>query len=113
MPLPGISLVGFMDQQAAMGYLQISCVPADPDPAILTAEWQTATGKLGPAIANAGYPAISTIPATHNQHVQQLQTNLAGLFQTGWSVCLVEIDPLLAYQVHIVQGHSVNHCAGL
>jgi len=56
MPTTGLSLVGFMNEAQAIQHLSNACVPTNPDPVALTAEWQTAQGNLGPAIPNAGHP---------------------------------------------------------
>src|SRR5262245_14507681 len=118
MPTPGLSLVGFLDQQAAITHLRDRCIPADPADAALIAIWQAAKAKLGAAIAGAGQPDIQPIPAPHDQYIQQLvqmpwlQPLLAGPWQ-GAEFKLVEIDKLLAYQLFVDTDHSANRCAGL
>lgn len=72
MPSPGESLVGFMDQIAAINHLSGHCVPQNPDPAALIAEWNAAQAQLGAAMPNAGNPDIQPIPAAHDPHIQQL-----------------------------------------
>jgi hypothetical protein len=114
MATPGLSLVGFMDQQQAMAHLRTACVPADPSDTAVLAEWNVAKARLGGPIAKAGRPDIQPIPAAYDAHIQQVltapwaaqsfQTNLAGAtFQ------LVEIDPLLAYQFSIDDIRSNHH----
>src|SRR5262245_42135007 len=117
MPLPGVSLFGFMDQQLALDYLTVACVPASLSPPALLHEWSTAKLNLGPPIPNAGHPNISNIPTAHDPYLQQLRTApwLAELFQpgSGWELRLVEIVPLLAYQVHVDASNATRHVAGL
>lgn len=58
MPTAGLSLVGFMDQQAALNHLTSACVLASITRADVIAEWNAAKGKLGAPIPNAGHPDI-------------------------------------------------------
>lgn len=117
MPTPGKSLVGFMDQQAAIKYLRESCVPVGgSDDATLLAEWQTARSKLGPPVANAGHPDIQDIPPSHAAYIGLLASQpwLAPALNTsllGATFRLIEIDPLLAFQFAIDDGRSNHHCA--
>jgi hypothetical protein len=116
-PTPGLSLVGFMDKQQAVNYLRAACVPADPADAALQAEWTAAQGRLGAAFANAGRPDIRPIPAAEQPYIQQLhqqQWVIAALAQYPGAVFrLVEIDPLLAHQLHVLTDHSAQYCGGL
>jgi hypothetical protein len=116
-PVPGISLVGFMEEPRAMVYLQQDCIPPDPAPAALQAAWNTARGNLGAPIANAGNPKIADIPAAHAAYIDQVKTApwLAPLFVagSGWALRLVEIEPLLAFQFHIDTARASSHCAKL
>lgn len=114
----GLSLVGFMDQQQAINYLRSACVYPTLTDAALIAEWQTAKGKLGAPIANAGNPTVQNIPATHTAYTQQLAQAqwLQPLLQGPWvgaDFKLVDIDPLLAYQFSIDTTRSNNHCSTL
>jgi hypothetical protein len=117
MPTPGLSLIGFMEQQQAINYQRTMCVPADPSDAALLAEWNTARGNLGASITNAGQPDIQDIPPADQAYIQQLrqqqwvQQSLAPY--PGADFKVVEIDPLLAFQFHILTDHSHNHCSGL
>jgi hypothetical protein len=118
MPTPGLSLVGFMQQAQALNHLLHHCVPANPDPVALNAEWVAATAKLGAPIPNAGHPDIKPIPPAHDAHIQQLTTAqwfapaFAGPLQ-GNEFKLVELDPLLAYQFTVNDGRSQHHCGAL
>src|SRR5258708_37310286 len=101
MPRPGLSLVGFLDQQAAIAHLRTACIPADPADAALVTVWQTATARLGPPIAGAGQPDIQAIPLAHDQYRQQLiqQPLLAEALAGPWQVAQfkpIVIDKLLA-----------------
>ncbi len=116
MPVPGLSLVGFMDEQSAVQYLTSACVPPDPTPAALTAEWNAAKGKLGEPIPSAGQPEVLPLPDGHDAYVAQLKVApwLQDAFNpaSGWEIKLVEIDPLLAFQPHVDTSRSAMHCGG-
>jgi hypothetical protein len=115
-PTPGLSLVGFMDQQQAVFHLANACIPANPDPTVLAAEWAAARVRLGPATTNAGHPAVLPIPASHDHYIQQLKTTHP-VFQPPFGAMrdvafhLVEIDALLAYQFTVDLPRSNHHCA--
>jgi len=112
MPTPGLSLVGFLDQQQAMNHLLNACKPANEDPAALIAEWEAAKAGLGASpIANAGHPDIQSIPAKQQGFVQQVLAH--PVFQREWhgaKVQLVEIDPLLAHQVSVDINRATQYC---
>lgn len=113
MPTPGLSLVGFMDQQQAVNHLRHDCVPVDPSDAALTLEWTAAKAKLGGPIPNAGLPDIQDIPAESAGHVQQIVEAWAKEGFSGWpgtTFRLIEIEPLLAYQFAIDADRSNHHC---
>jgi hypothetical protein len=120
MPVPGLSLVGFMDQAAAHAHFINQCVCASNAPADLDAEWNAAKAKLGPASPNVGHPDIQPIPAANVAHINQLQNGawVGHLFAAGGALhgaqfALVEIDPLLAFQFTIGDGRSRHHGATL
>src|SRR3954469_22625339 len=99
MAAPGLSLVGFMDQQQAIKYLRGACVPTDPSDAALIAEWNAAQARLGPSLDGAGNPDIQDLSSACNLHIQQLQQQdwwksyVAAYPSTTFKA--VEIDPLL------------------
>jgi hypothetical protein len=117
MPKRGISLVGFMEQPHAVNYMRANCVMPDPSDAALIAEWNAAKANLGPPLDDVGHPDIQDIPPPAQQYIQQLwqqpwvQQGLAVYPNAAFKV--VEIDPLLAYQFHILTDHSEGHCGGL
>lgn len=116
MPSAGLSLLGFLPQHQGVQYLVSECVPPDPAPAALVAEWATAQALLGPPPANAGYPAVRDIPASHAAYEAQLRASpdWQPLFTSNpnWHIRLVEVAPLLAYQLSILDGKSAAHCGG-
>ena len=61
MPSAGLSLVGFMEQQQAIGYLQSACMPANSSVAALQAEW-------GAAAAEARCSLPQRWPTRHSPH---------------------------------------------
>jgi hypothetical protein len=119
MPTDGLSLVGFMDQQQAIQHLRVQCVPADPSDAALIAQWQTAQGRLGAPIANAGAPDIRDITGPDAPYIQQLMQQpwvQQAFTMFGYAAAqfkLVEIDKLLAYQFIVDKVRSNHHCAAL
>jgi hypothetical protein len=117
MPMPGLSLVGFMERQQAINYLRQTCIPADPSDVALTAEWTQAQTKLGASFQGCGNPDIQEIPRPCQPYITQLQqqswVQQALATYPGASFKVVEIDPLLAFQYHILTDHSDGHCNGL
>ncbi|WP_316234914.1 MULTISPECIES: hypothetical protein [unclassified Bradyrhizobium] len=117
MPTPGLSLLGFMDAQQAIAHLQSVCVCANPDPAILSAEWNQARARLGGAIPRAGQPNLLPLPDRHAPYIAQLQSQpwcAATLAMwPGHEFKLVEIDPLLAFQLTVDDRRSNHHCGSL
>jgi hypothetical protein len=116
MPTPGLSLVGFMDHDHAIKYMRGNCVMPNPSDAALIGEWTTAQAKLGAPFDRAGQPDIQAmspgVEQTYIQQLLQLPWVQAGLPPNASFQC-VEIDPLLAFQFHILTDHSDGHCGGL
>ena len=120
MPVPGLSLVGFMEQAQARNHLRQACVPADPSDVALDIEWQKARDQLGPPMPNAGQPELLPLAANDLQHVHTILTDpaLMQAFQPGGAMFgsafhWVEIRPLLAYQHSVMLDRSNHHGAGL
>lgn len=119
MPSPGLSLVGFLDQQNAINHLRQACVLPDTSDPALIAEWSAARAKLGPPVAKAGAPDIQPLPAAGIAHVAQL-TQQPWVQQAlqhqgallGASFQLVEIEPLLAFQFTVDTARSAHHNGG-
>lgn len=114
MPVPGLSLVGLMEEQAAVAYLRNRCIPPDPADAALVAAWNTAKAQLGAPFATAGHPDIQEIPADHMPYLQGVMTNprfnatIEGM--ANWAFKLVEVEPLLAFQFHVETNRSDDLC---
>jgi hypothetical protein len=118
MPTPGLSLVGFMDETPGIEHLQRACIPPDPTNAALKAAWQSAKGILGAPTAKAGNPDIEPIPASHAHYMLQLMQLpwvVAGLAAdlAGATFQMIEIDPLLAFQLTVDTDRGAYHCAGV
>lgn len=119
MPTPGLSLVGFMDQQQAINHLRRDCVPSDPSDAALIKEWSAAKAKKGYPIGTAGSPYVLPIAGADAAYIQQLMAQpwVQAAFQMfGYAQAdfkLVEIEPLLAYQFTVDADRSKHHCGGL
>ena len=117
MPNPGLSLIGFLDQQTAVDVLRRSCVCADTSDAALAAEWQRARDKLGAPVENAGRPDMRPIPADGQSYMERLvrQSWVAkslGDDLLGATFQMVELDPLLAFQFDVDTARSAHHTAG-
>lgn len=112
MPTPGLSLVGFMDQNRAIQHLALDCQAPSTDPAVLVAAWQAARQKLGAATPNAGAPEILPLPAAAQAHMTQFVALMGGA-PPGFHFQMVEIDPLLAYQFTVCKARSDSKCNGL
>jgi hypothetical protein len=113
-PTDGLSLVGFVDDRLfALGHLRSACLPNGKDESQLTADWEDARRGLGPPTPNAGGPAIRDIPAgsqTYFHHPAMLEALRA---YPGAAFKLVEIAPLLAFQLIIDTDLAELHRAGL
>lgn len=117
MSTDALSLVGFINDAAiALNHLRISCVPtpATKSDAILLGEWIAAKNTLGPSFPSAGKPRRQPIAATE-PHIQQLLASPWGdqikqYLGLGADFQMVEIDPLLAYQITIDKERSQQHC---
>jgi hypothetical protein len=113
MPIPGLSLVGFMQEQYAIQYLQSACVPNNNSTVVLTAEWNAARQQIGDPWPEAGNPEILALPADFDQYVSDLKTAWPMINAGGWEIRQVEIDPLLAFQHSISLTQSDGHCSPL
>lgn len=115
MPIPGLSLVGLLDEQAALHHLRFVCMPPDSSDAALRAAWQAAAGQVGAPVPNAGNPGIQPIPQAHATYIDQVRNTpwIANLLNTQWAGAefkLVEIAPLLAFQQTVNMARSEHHC---
>jgi hypothetical protein len=116
MPWPALSLVGFMDQDKAIRYLDKVCVPTDPARDALVAEWHQARAKLGLPRPNPGVSHVDDIQwAEHAAYLQAASVLpwIKPYLEAGFGFKQVDIDPLLAFQYHISRTRSENLCFGL
>lgn len=104
MPIPGLSLVAFMDEQDALNYFRRECVVADTADGALRGWWQDARARLCLPSANVGRPEIIEIESKHSGYLAGVPSNpryaetIAGMKA---SFRLVEIAPLLSFQFHV------------
>ncbi|MGO9587023.1 MAG: hypothetical protein ACLP2Y_12575 [Limisphaerales bacterium] len=115
---PGVKPRGVGDQKSPYHHLRSACFPSRDDDAFLEGEWNGAHVKLGPPITGAGLPEIKPLPSSHQTYEQTLKSGAwAQNFQHpdigAASVCLVEIDPLLAFQFTVDTRRTNHHCAHL
>lgn len=113
MPVPGLSLLGFMPQQQAHNHLLNQCIPRSADPAALDAEWAAAKNRLGAPMANAGYPDMRPVPAQADERVRQLKVApwCAAAFAGRLSGCdfmMVELDPLIVHQFTVTTERALR-----
>lgn len=104
MPIPGLSLMGFMCDVAAIEYQRTQCISDDTSDGTLLANWQAARDLLGPANPQAGKPRTGLIPAKHNAYLDGVERSIRFpliVQNMSWSFRMVEIAPLLAYQFHV------------
>jgi hypothetical protein len=116
MPVPALALVGFMDEQLAVAYLSQACIPPDLSQGALLRTWRDATERLGTPADKAGHPEALDLPSGHEEHLQAIPAHprfVAAFANVSWSLKLVEIDPLLAFQFHIETDRSSTHAAPL
>ncbi len=116
MALDALALVGFMDEQTAMGYLQHLCAPPIPDYGTLKADWLKAKAKRGEPIPRFGKPKYRDIPPGHDAYLEGVKKNLhynrcVGRMKASYK--MVEIAPLLAFQFHVEIERSARICAKL
>jgi hypothetical protein len=117
MPVPALALVGCMPCDFALRYLSTECVPTDPDPAALVAEWHSACGLIQGPPPNVGTPEILEIPDSHQGYVTQLRESAQWkqVFEEdpNLQVKMVEAAPILAYQFQVLDGPAGQHGGGL
>ena len=118
MPKHGLSLLGFMDSQAALNHLRTTCVT---DPSVSDAELlklhDAAIAKLGEPARNPGNPEVLDLPNEGIAHAQALAAApwAKGILDSlpGWEVKLIELKPLLAYQFTVLTERSTQHTQAL
>jgi hypothetical protein len=110
MPSAGLSLVGFLGQADAIEHLKMACVPSDESDGALLQHWAAAREQLGSPIPNSGHPQIQTLPedlAAQAEAIKRQPWVAAMLPEIARaSVRLVEIDPLLSFQLTIDIAHA-------
>jgi len=113
----GLSLAGFMDRDNALEHFRRDCVCEDESNGALEHQWKQARTRLGPdPLCRPGTPDIKKIPDEHADYIEQLKGRewvARQLSELGsFEFCLVEIDPLLAFQPVIDVARSDQHCTG-
>ena len=104
MPKSALSLLGYLEQGKAFEYLQTTCLLDDSSPQTLQQHFEDAISRLGLAVKKAGYPHILEIPDPHQQYVDIVKNSPPARmleFRGVIAIQLVEIAPLLAFQIHI------------
>ena len=105
MPIPGISLLGFMERRTALNYLRQSCYLPGRSETQLKLLWQAAGQQRGEVVGTPGDPELLDLPSSADPHVAAVMAHArfpetcAGMPHT---FRLVEIHPLLAFQFHVL-----------
>jgi hypothetical protein len=106
----GLSLVGFLDKGAALGYFGNACI-AISDPAT---SWTEAKKIRGSPVPNAGICASTPLPdCQHLEDVKktwQFAVSVNGYSE--WSFREIHITPLIAFQFHVNLPRSQRACQG-
>ena len=116
MPLQGLSLLGFMNEQLAIHYLTNVCICPDTSQDVLLQHWREAQARVGPPVERAGHPEIRDLPAEIEQRLREMlqhprhQPRIGSLMISGISFKSVELAPLLAFQFHVATDHSSRRC---
>lgn len=112
MATAGFSLLGFLPRDEAINHLRTACVSPNQNEATLEAIWTEARARLGSPIKNAGSPELLDIPAQGAEHFERLRQGWPQIFAEGEpQIKMVEIQPLLAYQINVDGPRSGHHCS--
>lgn len=116
--MPAISLFAFLKEEAAFAYLSNTCMCNDTSRDALRQMLQAAKRQIGPAMPKAGKPAIQSLEALpqYHGHIQQVASDphFAQHFNgKALDFAIVEVDPLLAFQPHVLLDRAKRHCASL
>jgi hypothetical protein len=120
MSLDSLSLVGFLDQSAAMRHLLSDCQLADTAPAALSEIWRNARARLRPVSAAPGKPEILDLPLAARAHITQQAEPLAmrlGMYKahdlSPPRYAMVEVAPLIAHQLTLDAPSADGKAEGL
>ncbi len=115
MPIPGLSLLGFMNEELALHYLTNTCVCPDTSPQALLRHWQDAQTRIGPPMDRAGHPQMRDMHPERQRRLRQLtrdpshQVRLRSM-SGGLLFKEVEIAPLIAFQFHVLPEYAARLC---
>lgn len=112
MPHPSLSLFGFLGFDEAAHYLTQTCDIGEVSPDTIKALWENASYAIGSVHGNPGHPEVLDVPSPLAPYVEAVNCGWPGLLtQPGFSLKMVEVRPLLAYQLSITLAASENHCS--
>ncbi|MEW6227825.1 MAG: hypothetical protein AB1700_06965, partial [Bacillota bacterium] len=100
---PALSLLGVMDQGEAQAHLEVVAGPDAYTPEEASELWQ-ASRQAYQQVQDAGSPEVQQLPSSFWHNLLQLHEHESAMAMTGgfgWSVRLVEIDPLLSLSIDI------------
>lgn len=104
MPVPGLSLLGFMEQQEALSYMQARCIFPDMSQPALLQHWCQATARRGQAVSSPENATVEDLDPSYTAHTQLVMANpryLPTVAGCAASFKTVEIAPLLAFQFDV------------
>jgi hypothetical protein len=124
MSTAGLALAGFMDEPFAHQFLAQNCVGAGKTSADFHAAWVAAVAKRGAPVARAGHPDVKEVPKTHLKYLRAVErsdrfkstverTESGITRKLPYSFKMVEIEPVLAFQLSIGKSRSANACSAL
>jgi len=104
LPSPGRSLLGYLDDKSALVYLNNVCVGEPVGAATLDLRLRDCRERLGACPVTAGRPTIELLPSRFLPPILARLHEIkarAGIWQGTVRSALVEIGPLLAFQISV------------
>jgi hypothetical protein len=117
MATDGLLLIGFLDEASSFRYVRERCAfPSVPTSNSLRAMWRDARDRMGDNAPWVGIPKFTEIPPECKKHLEDVEkSNWFGDVLEGMTheFRMVEIAPLLAFQVEVDLARTNRVCQGL
>jgi hypothetical protein len=110
------SLFGFLPEAAGMAYLKQNCVLTRTSTTAIREQWLAARATIRVPIPRAGQPEILDFPPGYDDYLGRVCANAAfeeTVRGMDWSFKLVELDPLIAFQIQVELARSANLCSNV
>ncbi len=104
-----------MEKERALDYLRKRCFFPDMSREVLLRHWSSARRLLQP-IPNAGRPDIREVPSQYLPYLEGVKASprfTSTVQNLPWSFKLLEIEPLLAFQFHVIIDRADDLCGRL